>query len=125
MRDFQIRTSQWALGKNFDNSGSWGPDIVTADELPPGADGLRVQTRLNGEILQDGNTDDMIFDVATLVSNVSEVMTLEPGDILPTGTPPGVGMARSPQVWMKPGDVCEIEIEKIGILRNPVVAETA
>lgn len=123
LRDYQFKSSQWAMGKNFDASGSFGPDIVTADELPPGAAGLRIMCRLNGETLQDGNTDDMIFDTATLVSTLSEVMTLEPGDVIPTGTPPGVGFARKPPVWMKPGDVCEIEIEKIGVLRNKVVAE--
>lgn len=123
LRDYQFKSSQWAMGKNFDASGSLGPDIVTADELPPGAAGLRIMCRLNGETLQDGNTDDMIFDTATLISTMSEVMTLEPGDVIPTGTPPGVGFTRKPPVWMKPGDVCEIEIEKIGTLRNPVVAE--
>ena len=125
LRDYQVKSSQWAMGKNFDASGSWGPDIVTADELPPGAAALRIRTRLNGETLQDGTTDDMIFDVATIVSTLSEVMTLEPGDIIPTGTPPGVGMARDPRVWMKPGDTCEIEIEGIGVLTNPIVAEGA
>jgi acylpyruvate hydrolase len=123
LRDYQFKSSQWAMGKNFDASGSFGPDIVTADELSPGAAGLRIVCRLNGETLQDGNTDDMIFDTATLVSILSEVMTLEPGDVIPTGTPPGVGFARKPPVWMKPGDVCEIEIEKIGVLRNKVVVE--
>ena len=123
VRDYQIKSSQWAMGKNFDASGSWGPDIVTADELPPGAAGLRIQARLNGETLQDSDTADMIFDVATIVSTLSEVMTLEPGDIIPTGTPPGVGMARDPRVWMKPGDTCEIEIEGIGTLSNPIIAE--
>jgi acylpyruvate hydrolase len=125
LRDYQFKSSQWAMGKNFDNSGSWGPDIVTADELPPGADGLRIQARLNGEILQDGNTDDMIFSVATIVSTISQVLTLEPGDIIPTGTPPGVGFARKPPVWMKPGDTMEIEIEGIGTLSNPIVEESA
>ena len=125
LRDYQFKSSQWAMGKNFDASGAWGPDIVTADELPPGAAPLRIRCRLNGETLQDSDTGDMIFDVATLVSALSEVMTLEAGDIIPTGTPPGVGFARKPPVWMKPGDLCEIEIEKIGVLRNPVVAEGA
>jgi len=125
VRDYQFKSSQWAMGKNFDASGSWGPDIVTADELPPGASGLRICARLNGETLQDNDTSDMIFDIATLVSTLSEVMTLTPGDIMLTGTPQGVGFARKPPVWMKPGDVCEIEIEKIGLLRNPVVAEDA
>lgn len=123
IRDYQLRTNQWMLGKNFDNSGSFGPEFVTADELPPGAEGLRIQCRLNGQVLQDANTRDMIFDVATLVATCSEAMTLEPGDIIVTGTPSGVGMARKPQVWMKPGDKCEIEVERIGVLRNTIVDE--
>jgi 2-keto-4-pentenoate hydratase/2-oxohepta-3-ene-1,7-dioic acid hydratase in catechol pathway len=123
VRDYQFKSSQWAMGKNFDRSGSFGPEIVTAGELPPGAVGLYVRSRLNGEIMQDGNTDDLIFDVATLVSEISAVMTLEPGDIIVTGTPYGVGFVRKPPVFMKAGDVCEIEIEGIGILRNSVVDE--
>ncbi|MGF1610328.1 MAG: fumarylacetoacetate hydrolase family protein [Kiloniellales bacterium] len=123
IRDFQFKSSQWAMGKNFDATGSWGPDIVTADELPPGCAGLRIGARLNGEPVQDSDIDDMIFDVATLVSTLSEVMTLEPGDLIPTGTPPGVGLGRKPPLWMKPGDTIEIEIEQIGVLSNTVVAE--
>lgn len=123
IRDYQLRTNQWTLGKNFDNSGSFGPQFVTADEVPPGAAGLQLSCRLNGEVLQDANTRDMIFDVATLVSVCSEAMALQPGDIIITGTPSGVGMARKPQVWMKPGDVCEVEIEGIGILRNAIIDE--
>ncbi len=124
VRDYQFKASQWTLGKNFDASGAMGPVIVTADELPSGAAGLRIQTRLNGETVQDGTTDDMIFDVATLITEISAVMTLEAGDLIVTGTPPGVGFVRKPPLWLKPGDTCEIEIEGIGILRNPVVAET-
>ncbi len=123
VRDFQFKSSQWAMGKNFDRSGSFGPEIVTADELPPGAVGLYVRSRLNSEIMQDGNTDDLIFDIATVVSEISEVMTLEPGDVIITGTPFGVGFVRKPPLFMKAGDVCEIEIEGIGILRNSVVDE--
>ncbi len=123
VRDFQFKSSQWAMGKNFDRSGSFGPEIVTADELPPGAVGLYVRSRLNGEIMQDGNTDDLIFDIATLVSEISEVMTLEPGDVIITGTPFGVGFVRKPPLFMKAGDVCEVEIEGIGILRNSVIDE--
>lgn len=122
LRDYQFKGSQWTLGKNFDQSGSWGPDIVTADELPPGATGLRLTTKLNGQVVQDGNTDDMIFDVASIVEALAEVMTLHPGDVIPTGTPPGVGLARKPPLWKRPGDVCEMEIEGIGVLRNEVVA---
>jgi 2-keto-4-pentenoate hydratase/2-oxohepta-3-ene-1,7-dioic acid hydratase in catechol pathway len=123
VRDFQFKSSQWAMGKNFDRSGSFGPEIVTADELPPGAVGLFVRSRLNGEIMQDGNTDDLIFDIATLVNEISEVMTLEPGDVIITGTPFGVGFVRKPPLFMKAGDVCEVEIEGIGILRNSVIDE--
>ena len=125
VRDFQFKSSQWAMGKNFDRSGSFGPEIVTADELPPGAAGLYIRSRLNGETMQDGNIDDLIFDVATLVSEISEVMTLEPGDVIVTGTPFGVGFVRKPPLFMKAGDVCEIEIEGIGILRNGVVDEAS
>lgn len=123
VRDYQLRTNQWTLGKNFDASGSFGPEFVTADELPAGAKGLRIQCRLNGELMQDANTKDMIFDVATLVSVCSEAMALQPGDIIITGTPSGVGLARNPQVWMKPGDVCEVEVDGIGVLRNRVIDE--
>ena len=123
VRDYQLRTNQWMLGKNFDASGSFGPEFVTADELPAGASGLQLTCRLNGEVLQNANTRDMIFDVATLVSVCSEAMALQPGDIIITGTPAGVGLARKPQVWMKPGDVCEVEVEGVGILRNRIVDE--
>lgn len=123
IRDYQMKGTQWTMGKNFDATGAFGPTLVTADELPPGANGLRLQTRLNGQVIQDSSTDDMIFDVATLVSTLSEVLTLEPGDVIITGTPQGVGFARKPPLWMKAGDVCEIEIERIGVLRNAVVDE--
>ena len=122
-RDYQLRTNQWTLGKNFDDSGAFGPEFVTADELPPGAHGLNIQCRLNGQVLQSANTRDMIFDVATLVATCSEAMALQPGDIIITGTPSGVGMARQPQVWMKAGDICEVVLEGIGVLRNPLVDE--
>jgi 2-keto-4-pentenoate hydratase/2-oxohepta-3-ene-1,7-dioic acid hydratase in catechol pathway len=120
VREFQRRTAQWTPGKNFDHTGALGPELVTPDQLPPGAKGLRIQSRLNGTVLQDANTDDMIFDVARIIAIVSQVMTLETGDVIPTGTPSGVGHARKPPLWMKHGDVCEVEIEGIGILRNPV-----
>ena len=125
LRDFQFKGQQWTLGKNFDASGAWGPDIVTRDELPAGAKGLAVRCRLNGETLQDGNTDDLIFDVADLIASAAEVMTLEPGDLIITGTPAGVGAARKPPLWMKPGDRVEVEVEGVGVLANPVVAEGA
>jgi 2-keto-4-pentenoate hydratase/2-oxohepta-3-ene-1,7-dioic acid hydratase in catechol pathway len=124
IRDYQMRSGQWLWGKNFDRTGGFGPEFVTADELPAGAVGLNVQCRLNGEVLQNANTRDMIFDVATLVAACSDGMALQPGDIIITGTPSGVGMARKPQVWMRAGDVCEIEVEGVGILRNPVIDET-
>lgn len=125
IRDFQLRppARQWLVGKTFDSSGSFGPDFVTADELPKGGRGLRIQCRLNGKVMQDSNTSQMIFDVATLVAAVTEVMTLDPGDIIVTGTPSGVGFARKPPVFMKAGDVCEVEIEGIGVLSNPVKNE--
>ncbi|WP_371348627.1 fumarylacetoacetate hydrolase family protein [Ancylobacter sp. IITR112] len=120
VRDYQRKSTQWTIGKNFDRSGSFGPELVTADALPSGAHGLRITSRVNGKVMQDGNTGNMIFSVATLVSVLSECMTLEPGDIIATGTPAGVGYARTPPIFLKHGDVCEIEIEGIGTLRNPI-----
>ncbi|VWX61162.1 2-keto-4-pentenoate hydratase/2-oxohepta-3-ene-1,7-dioic acid hydratase in catechol pathway [Burkholderiales bacterium 8X] len=121
LRDYQFKSAQWMMGKNFDRSGSFGPEFVTADELPPGATGLQLQTRLNGKVMQQANTNDMIFDVATLVSVCSEPFALQPGDIIIAGTPAGVGFARKPPIFMKAGDVCEVEIEGVGLLSNPVV----
>ena len=123
VRDYQFKSPQWTVGKNFDDTGAFGPVLVTADELPSGAGGLKLETRLNGEVVQSAVTSEMIFDVASLVSTLSQAMTLLPGDIIVTGTPAGVGLARKPQLFMKPGDVCEVEIEGIGILRNPIVDE--
>ena len=123
IRDYQLRTSQWTLGKNFDNTGGLGPDCVTPDELPEGASGLRIQTRVNGEVMQDSNTAQMIFGVAEAIAILTECMTLQPGDIVAMGTCEGVGLVRKPPVYMKPGDRCEIEIEGIGILVNPIVQE--
>lgn len=123
VRDFQKRTPQWTIGKNFDATGGFGPVLVTADELAPGAAGLRIQSRLNGTVMQDADTSDMIFPVDETIALLAECMTLEPGDVIVMGTPAGVGQARTPPVWMKAGDVIEIEIEKIGVLRNPIVAE--
>jgi len=123
IRDYQFKSGQWMIGKNFDQSGGFGPEFVTTDEVPLGANGLRIATRLNGVALQDANTRDMIFDVATLVSVCSEPFLLQPGDIIIAGTPSGVGLARDPQVFMKAGDVCEVEIEGLGILSNPVTDE--
>jgi 2-keto-4-pentenoate hydratase/2-oxohepta-3-ene-1,7-dioic acid hydratase in catechol pathway len=123
VRDFQRKTSQWTPGKNFDATGPTGPWVVTPDELPPGASGLRIMTRLNGETMQDSNTSDMIFSSARTLSLLSEFMTLEPGDLIATGTPSGVAHARKPPPWMKAGDMVEVEVEKIGVLANPVVDE--
>ena len=123
IRDYQMKTAQWTVGKNFDGTGAFGPYLVTADELPKGATGLRLQTRLNGQILQDASTSDLIFDVATLVSTLSEAFTLQRGDIIVTGTPSGVGFARKPPRYLRPGEEVVIRIQGIGELRNPVVAE--
>ncbi|MDP6872591.1 MAG: fumarylacetoacetate hydrolase family protein [Alphaproteobacteria bacterium] len=123
IRSYQFKAPQWTLGKNFDASGGFGPELVTPDELPNGVDDLRIQCRLNGETLQDSSTKQHIFDVPSVIEVLSEVMTLEVGDVIIMGTPPGVGAARDPQVWMKDGDVCEIEIEGIGVLSNSIVAE--
>lgn len=123
LRDYQFKSPQWTMGKNFDDTGGFGPEIVSADELPPGGAGLAIRCRLNGETMQDSNTDQHIFDVPTVIATVTEVMTLVPGDVIIMGTPPGVGAARDPQVWMSGGDTCEIEIEGIGTLSNPIVDE--
>ena len=121
VRNYQRRTSQWTMGKNFDGTGPMGPAIVTADELPEGANGLGIRTRLNGETVQNATTDQMIFKVARIIALISEVMTLEPGDIIATGTPSGVAHARKPPLWMKPGDRIEVEIDGIGTLANPIL----
>ena len=123
IRYYQRRTSQWTIGKNFDATGGFGPEVVTADELPPGAADLRIQSRLNGTVMQDANTADMLFGVAETVALLTECMTLEPGDLIVMGTPAGVGFARKPPVWMKDGDVCEVEIDGPAVLRNPIVDE--
>ena len=120
VRDFQRKTTQWLAGKNFDATGPLGPVVVTANELPPGAVGLDIMTRVNGVTMQSSNTSDMIFSVARCISILSEIMTLEPGDLIATGTPSGVAHARKPPAWMKAGDMVEIEIEQIGVLKNPI-----
>ncbi|HEX7448391.1 MAG TPA: fumarylacetoacetate hydrolase family protein [Pirellulales bacterium] len=122
-RDWQLRKpgKQWLLGKTFDTFAPSGPALVTGDEVPrPGK--LRVQFRLNGQTMQDSNTEQFIFPIDELVAYVSQVCTLLPGDLIYTGTPPGVGFARKPPVFLKPGDVAEVEIEQLGVLKNPVVA---
>lgn len=123
IRDYQRKSTQWTMGKNFDRTGGFGPELVTSDELPAGAAPLKIMTRINGETLQNGNTGNMIFDIATIVSTLSEGMTLEPGDVIVTGTPAGVGYPRKPPVFMKPGDKVEVEIEKIGVLVNSIEDE--
>jgi acylpyruvate hydrolase len=120
VRDFQLRTPQWTVGKNFDGTGSFGPWLVTPDAVPPGASGLRIQGRLNGRVMQDARTDQLIFSVPTLIAMISVAMSLERGDVIITGTPGGVGAARKPPVYMKPGDIFEVEIEGLGVLTNPV-----
>lgn len=120
VRDIQRKHGQWTLGKNFDASGALGPAIASRDAVPRGAKGLSVTTRVNGELLQNGNTGDMIFPVQTLVSTISSVMTLNPGDIILTGTPAGVGFVRTPPVYLKPGDRVEVAVEGIGVLENGV-----
>ena len=123
-RDWQIKRggSQWSRGKTFDTFAPLGPALVTPDEIPdPNA--LRILTRLNGEIVQDSNTADMIFDVRQIIAFLSGSTTLLPGTVILTGTPEGVGMARTPPRWLTPGDEVTIEIEKIGALTNRVVLE--
>jgi 2-keto-4-pentenoate hydratase/2-oxohepta-3-ene-1,7-dioic acid hydratase in catechol pathway len=123
VREFQRKTTQWDMGKNFDRTGGFGPWLVSADELPAGGKGLKIQSRLNGQVMQSDNTDNMMFPVAETLVYVSQGMTLEPGDVVVTGTPSGVGYARKPPVWMKHGDVAEIDIEGVGVLRNPIEDE--
>jgi len=123
VRDYQKRTPQWTIGKNFDATGAFGPVLVTADELPAGAAGLKIQGRLNGEVMQDANTSDMIWNVAETIALLTDCMTLEPGDLIVMGTPAGVGQSRTPQLWMKAGDRFEVEIESIGTLVNTIVDE--
>lgn len=120
LRDYQRKTTQWTIGKNFDQTGAFGPWLVTPDELPKGATGLQIQSRLNGQLMQNGNTKDFLWGVAETIVLITECMSLEPGDVVITGTPAGVGYARTPPVFMQPGDICEVEIEGIGILRNPI-----
>ena len=123
IRDYQRKTTQWTIGKNFDQTGAFGPWLVTPDELPLGCHGLTIQSRLNGQVMQNANTKDFLWGIAETIVLISECMTLEPGDVVITGTPAGVGYARNPPVFMKAGDICEIEIESIGVLRNTIVNE--
>lgn len=122
VREWQFHAKQIASGKNFENTGGFGPWMVTADEIAPGRE-LKLETRLNGEVVQSSHTGHMIFSVPRLIAYASTIFTLVPGDVIITGTPAGVGWSRKPQRFMKPGDVCEVEIEAIGTLVNPVVAQ--
>jgi acylpyruvate hydrolase len=119
-RDLQLRTSQWTAGKTLDTFAPMGPGIVPASDIPD-PQSLQIVTRVNGTALQNGNTRDMIFPVASIISFLSSIMTLEPGDIVSTGTPSGVGFKRTPPVFLKGGDVVEVEVGRIGVIRNPVV----
>jgi 2-keto-4-pentenoate hydratase/2-oxohepta-3-ene-1,7-dioic acid hydratase in catechol pathway len=124
-RDWQLRKpgGQWLLGKSFDGFAPFGPALVTADEVPD-PNHLAIELRLNGQVMQHSNTAEFIFKIEQLVAYVSQVCTLAPGDLIFTGTPPGVGFARKPPVWLRPGDVVEVEIERLGVLRSTVVAES-
>lgn len=120
VREWQFHAKQIASGKNFESTGGFGPWMVTADEIAPGRE-LKLQTRLNGEVLQSSHTGHMIFNIPRLIAYSSTIFTLVPGDVIVTGTPAGVGWSRKPPRFMKAGDVCEVEIEAIGVLRNPIV----
>jgi 2-keto-4-pentenoate hydratase/2-oxohepta-3-ene-1,7-dioic acid hydratase in catechol pathway len=122
VREWQFHAKQIASGKNFEATGGFGPWMVTADEIEPGR-ALRLATRLNGETVQDSHTGHMIFSIPRLIAYASTIFTLVPGDVIATGTPAGVGWSRKPQRFMKPGDVVEVEIEAIGVLRNPIAAQ--
>jgi len=124
VRDYQRKTHQWTPGKNFDNTGAIGPIVVTPDEVPSGASGLKIESRVGDEILQSSNTGNMIWSVAQTIATISEYTTLEAGDLIAMGTPPGVGHAKKPNPrWLKPGEIVDIEIEGIGICSNPIVDE--
>lgn len=122
-RDIQLKgTTQWLMGKTFDTFAPMGPYIVTADEIAD-PHNLNVKLTLNGEVLQNSSTKELIFNIPQLLEYLSQVFTLEPGDVVSTGTPPGVGFARKPQVLLKPGDHCIVEVEGLGQLHNPVVGQ--
>jgi len=122
VREWQFHAQQIAAGKNFESTGGFGPWMVTADEISPGRK-LKLELRLNGEVMQTGDTSQMIFSIPKLINYASTIFTLSPGDVIATGTPAGVGFSRKPPRFMKPGDVCEVEIEGIGVLRNPVTQQ--
>jgi len=122
VREWQFHAKQIASGKNFESTGGFGPWMVTADEIAPNRQ-LKLEVRLNGEVVQSSHTGHMIFSIPRLISYASTIFTLVPGDVIATGTPAGVGWSRKPPRFMKPGDVCEVEIEGIGTLRNPITAQ--
>lgn len=123
VREYQFKSPQWTIGKNFDRTGGFGPLLVTADELPPGGRGLNIETRLNGTVTQSANTRQMIFDVTSLICTLSEGISLQAGDVIVSGTPSGIGWAREPKLLMRSGDVCEVSVEGIGTLSNPIIDE--
>ena len=123
VREWQFHAKQIAAGKNFESTGGFGPWMVTHEEIDPKRK-LKLEVRLNGEIMQSGDTGQMIFSTARLISYASTIFTLVPGDVIITGTPSGVGFSRKPPRFMKAGDICEVEIEGVGLLRNPIVDQT-
>ncbi len=123
VRDYQRKSAQWTAGKNFDQTGPVGPWAMTPEDLPAGASGLKIESRLNGQVMQSSNTEHLIFSVARIIEIISEYSTLEPGDLIATGTPGGVGWPRTPPVFMKAGDTIEIEIEKLGLLTSKIADE--
>lgn len=122
IREWQFHAKQIASGKNFESTGGFGPWMVTADEIEPGRE-LKLEVRLNGETIQSSHTGHMIFSIPKLINYASTIFTLTPGDVIATGTPAGVGWSKKPPRFMKPGDVCEVEIEGVGLLRNPIVQQ--
>lgn len=124
VRDYQRKTHQRTPGKNFDRTGAVGPVVVTPDELPEGASGLKIESRVGDEILQSANTSEMMWPVARTIATISEYTTLEAGDLIAMGTPPGVGHAKTPPRWLRPGETIEVEIEGIGICASPIVDES-
>ena len=122
IREWQFHAKQIASGKNFESTGGFGPWMVTADEIEPGRE-LKLEVRLNGETIQSSHTGHMIFSIPKLINYASTIFTLTPGDVIATGTPAGVGWSKKPPRFMKPGDVCEVEIEGVGLLSNPIVQQ--
>jgi 2-keto-4-pentenoate hydratase/2-oxohepta-3-ene-1,7-dioic acid hydratase in catechol pathway len=122
VREWQFHAKQIASGKNFEGTGAFGPWMVTADEIDPGRK-LEIETRLNGEVVQSSDTGNMIFPIPRLINYASTIFTMVPGDVIVTGTPAGVGWSKKPPRFMQPGDVVEVEVEGVGVLRNPIVAQ--